>query len=120
MSANASSRLVGTTALHVCGSLEVTKVLLDNGADVDAVDWDGMSALDHACKKSGKEDVLLHLLHNDAKLRDNTLMYACMNGNRMLLGAGASASCPRSMFQACMKGNAEVMRVLASRGLRRR
>lgn len=80
--ANAGGK-TGHTALHAalaCDHLEITRLLLDYGADIDALDETNATPLDVAAT-CGKEAIVRFLLDNGAIVYDKTLEAASNSGN---------------------------------------
>ncbi|VDB88203.1 unnamed protein product [Peniophora sp. CBMAI 1063] len=92
------------TALHVAASssgsqdraLEIMPVLIEYGADVGAVDTEGISALDHAVMGASTETGLSIV--------------------RFLLEHGANYRAPSLLYSAAWRGNSAVLRLLGSQG----
>jgi uncharacterized protein len=87
----------GSTALHISAlisSLEVTKLLLDRGADVHAMTFDGRTALHYAAGAwEAKIEVIKTLLDHGADIHVQTtkegelpLHTAALSGNAMIVG----------------------------------
>ena len=81
------------TPLHAAariGDVTVIKLLIDHGANIDAVDWCGQSPL-HVATKAGRADVVEALcnLGVDKELRDRsnrTALYSAIDSKRFSVG----------------------------------
>ena len=126
-------RREGQTPLHVAayaGAAETAAILLDRGADVDAVDTLGQTPL-HVAAKSARVDVMRELLTRgaDGTLRaddsmtalDLVLASGSIDGMRILLMHGLPVNEPNArgvmpLHTAALSGHAVGIRELVGRG----
>ena len=131
ISVNASNSFNQTPLMHACydgGRLDNIKMLIQNGADIQASSSDGSTVLHFASRNSNQEVVkfllkLKEISVNEADSSDETpLMHACYDGGRldnikMLLRNGADIQASSSdgstvLHFASRNSNQEVVKFL--------
>lgn len=113
------------------GNIELAKILIDRGADINARDADGGTALIEACKK-GNIELAKILIDNGANVNardmygNTALIYTCKGEDeielaKILIEAGATVnavnrSMDTALKEACEKENKELAKILIKEG----
>jgi ankyrin repeat protein/HEAT repeat protein len=123
----------GSTMFSACvrlGRLEPARILIEQGADVNAADWEGFTPLMTAAR-NGRTDIAGLLLDKGARIdersktRETALMMALSGGNtgvaQLLLDRGADTAAVDAqgkgvLARAVEAGNIDIVKQLAARG----